>query len=43
MYEIAEVFEAGNAQDVIKAEPKELLLIDENGNLFRAETIDEDE
>ena len=43
MYQIAEVFEAGKAQDVIKSEPKEYLMIDENGQLFRGETIDEDE
>jgi hypothetical protein len=42
MYEVAEVLEAGKAQDVIKAEPKETG-IDENGQLFRPESFDEDE
>jgi hypothetical protein len=44
MYEVAEIFEAGKAQDLIKSEPKESPLIDENGQLFRSPTIpDEDE
>ena len=42
MYEVAEVLEAGKAQDVIKAEPKEVG-IDENGDLFQPRTFDEDE
>ena len=42
MYEVAEVVEAGKAQDVIKAEPKEIF-VDENGQMFRAETLDDDE
>ena len=43
MYEIAELFEAGRAQDVIKGEPKESPFIDENGQLFRSAVRDEDE
>ena len=42
MYDVAEVLEAGKAQDVIKAEPKEIL-VDENGQMYRELTIDDDE
>jgi hypothetical protein len=42
MYEVVEILEAGKAQDVIKAEPKEIL-VDENGQLFRPESVDDDE
>jgi hypothetical protein len=42
MYEVAEILEAGKAQDVIKAEPKEIGT-DENGQLFRPDAFDEDE
>ena len=42
MYEIAEVFEAGKAQDVIKSDVKEGV-IDENGQMYRSYEIDEDE
>jgi hypothetical protein len=43
MYEIAEVFEAGKAQDVIKGQCKESPFVDENGQLFRSAVRDEDE
>ena len=44
MYEVAEVFEAGNAQDLIKSEAKESPFVDENGQLFRSATRpDEDD
>ena len=44
MYEVVEVFEAGNAQDLIKSGAKESPFVDENGQLFRSPTIpDEDE
>ena len=42
MYEVAEVLEAGKAQDVIKAEPKEVF-VDENGQMLRPQSIDDDE
>ena len=42
MYEVAEAVETGKAQDVIKAEPKEIF-VDENGQMFRPESVDDDE
>jgi hypothetical protein len=42
MYEVAQVMEAGKAQDLIKAEPKEIF-VDENGQMYRPESVDDDE
>jgi hypothetical protein len=42
MYEIAEVFEAGKAQDVIKSDVKEGV-VDENGQMYRSYEMDDDE
>ena len=43
MYEIAELFEAGKAPEVIQGQPKESPFVDENGQLFRSAIRDEDE